>query len=37
MFLKMSKGEIFNDIFLRKHQMDGFLRVPMSVESFKVP
>ena len=37
MFLKMSKGENFNDIFLRKHQIDGFLRVPMSVESFEVP
>ena len=37
MFLKMNKGLVFDNDFLRKHQMDGFLRVPMSVESFELP
>ena len=37
MFLRMSRNEVFNDSFLRKHQIDGFLRVPMSVESFELP
>ena len=37
MFLKMCKGMIFDDEFLSRNQMDGFLRVPMSVESFEVP
>ena len=37
MFLKMNKGLAFNDDFLRKNQMDGYLKVPMSVESFELP
>jgi hypothetical protein len=37
MFLKMCKGMVFDDAFLKKHQMDGFIRVPMSVESFELP
>ena len=37
MFLKMNRGLVFNDDFLRKNRMDGFLRVPMSVESFTLP
>lgn len=37
MFMKMHLGLTFNDQFLMKHQLDGFLRVPMSVESFELP
>ena len=37
MFLKMNLNLTFDDAFLRKNQLDGFLRVPMSVESFEVP
>ena len=37
MFLKMMSGVSFNQAFLDKHQIDGFLKVPMSVESFEVP
>ena len=33
----MCKGMVFDDAFLKKHQMDGFIRVPMSVESFELP
>ena len=34
MFLRMNKGQFFNDTFLSKAGLDGFLRVPMSVETF---
>jgi len=37
MFLRMNKGVWFNNTFLQKNQMDGFLKVPMSVENFKLP
>lgn len=37
MFLKMARGVVFDDGFLVKHELDGFLRVPMSVETFEVP
>mmetsp|Transcript_7299 Transcript_7299/g.10284 ORF Transcript_7299/g.10284 Transcript_7299/m.10284 type:complete len:109 (+) Transcript_7299:2218-2544(+) len=37
MFLRMNKYLFFNDTFLCKHQMDGFLRVQMSVETFTLP
>lgn len=37
MFLRMNKGLVFNDDFLRRNQLDGFLRIPMSVESFTLP
>jgi len=37
MFLKMNRGVRFDDAFLHKHQMDAFLRVPMSVETFQLP
>lgn len=37
MFLKMNRGLFWDEIFLRKHSLDGFLKVPMSVDSFTVP
>jgi len=37
MFLRMARGLLFDDAFLMKHQLDGFLRVPMSVETFELP
>lgn len=37
MFLKMHQGLVFDDQFLMKHQLDGFFKVPMSVESFELP
>ena len=37
MFLKMNQDVVFDDYFLRKNQLDGFLKVPMSVESFELP
>ena len=37
MFLQMSSNVNFNETFLRKNALDGFLRIPMSVESFEVP
>jgi hypothetical protein len=37
MFLKMTRGVVFDDRFLIKHELDGFLRVPMSVETFELP
>lgn len=37
MFLQMSSHVYFNEAFLRKNALDGFLRIPMSVESFEVP
>ena len=37
MFVKMHKGTVYNDKFLDTVGLDGFLRIPMSVESFTVP
>ena len=37
MFLKMNRNLVFDENFLFKNQVDGFLRVPMSVESFELP
>ena len=37
MFLKMNKGVVFNQNFLNQNGLDGFLRVPMSIETFDVP
>jgi len=33
----MNRGLEWNNEFLRKHSLDGFLKVPMSVESFTLP
>lgn len=37
MFLRMNKNLRFDDSLLRKNQLDGYLRVQMSVESFTLP
>jgi hypothetical protein len=36
MFLKFNDGVVFDDNFLHRNGLDGYLRVPMSVESFEV-
>ena len=36
-FLKMQKGMTFDEKFLLKNGLDGFIQLPMSVESFKIP
>jgi len=37
MFMKLNKGTVFDESFLRKYSLDGFLCVPMSNEEIKVP
>jgi len=37
MFIKMCKGMVLDEDFLRRNQMDGYLKVPLSVESFELP
>ena len=37
MFLKMNEGVKFDLGFQTRNCLDGFLRVPMSVETFEVP
>jgi hypothetical protein len=37
MFLNLNKGAIFDEQFLVRNALDGYLKVPMSVESFEVP
>ena len=37
MFIKMSRGVVYNQKFLEKHGLDGYLKVPMSVESYTIP
>ena len=37
MFLKMNRNQVFNQAFLDKNSLDGFLKVPMSVDSFTLP
>ena len=37
MFINMHKGINFNDSWLNTMQVDGFLTLPMSVESFDLP
>ena len=37
MFIKMHKGVIFDDKYLDTSGLDGFMRMPMSVESFTIP
>lgn len=36
-FLKFNMGVVFDQAFLDRNGLDGYLRVPMSVESFEVP
>ena len=33
----MNRGLAWNNEFLRKNELDGFLKVPMSVDSFTLP
>jgi hypothetical protein len=37
MFINMHKGVVFDDRWLSTMQVDGFLTLPMSVESFDLP
>ena len=37
MFIKMSRGVVYDQKFLEKHGLDGYLKVPMSVESCNIP
>ena len=37
MFIKMSKGVVYDQRFLDKHGLDGFLKIPMSIESYTIP
>ena len=37
MFLRMYRGQILDERFLSRHELDGFLQVPMSVETFTLP
>lgn len=37
MFLKLNDGVVFDQGFLGRHGLDGYLRVPMSTETFEVP
>ena len=37
MFLRMYRGQILDERFLSSHELDGFLQVPMSVETFTLP
>ena len=37
MFLKMHRGVEFDDEYLFRHGLDGYLKIPMSIESFKIP
>jgi hypothetical protein len=37
MFLKLNDGVVFDQGFLGRHGLDGYLRVPMSTENFEVP
>lgn len=37
MFVKMHKGTVFDDKYLDTLGLDGFFRMPMSVESFTIP
>ena len=37
MFIKMHKGTEFDDKYLEQCGLDGYLRLPMSVESFTIP
>lgn len=37
MFLKLNDGVVFDQTFLDRNGLDGYLRVPMSVETFEVP
>ena len=33
----MCKGMVFDEEFLKRNQMDGYLKVPLSVENFELP
>ena len=37
MFIRMSKGVVYDQKFLDKQGIDGFLRIPMSIESYTIP
>ena len=37
MFINMHKGVVFDERWLNTMQVDGFLTLPMSVESFELP
>ena len=37
MFIKMSSGVTYDATFLNINGLDGFLRLPMSIESFTIP
>jgi hypothetical protein len=37
MFMKFNEGVVYDDAFLRRNGLDGYLRVPMSIETFEVP
>ena len=37
MFIRMNKGVCYDQNFLDKHGLDGFMKIPMSIESFTIP
>ena len=37
MFIRMHKGTVFDDKYLDTLGLDGYLRLPMSIESFTIP
>ena len=37
MFIRMHKGIDFDDKYLDTLRLDGYLRLPMSIESFTIP
>ena len=37
MFINMHKNVVFDERWLNANQVDGFLTLPMSVESFELP
>ena len=37
MMVRMARRVVWNDAFLKERNLDGFLRLPISEESFTVP